>query len=230
MADSIERALAAALSDACRIGQILIRKPSDRSLVLCHRDDKELDGLQRFQDPEDAIDIAKFDDAGNYRPLKTAPNLRHGWRLEIVDLAGLRRALDYFYPGRLAMFALWKESRMATTPLRATLDRQSGMYRVAANILDDQIGDLVGSFCRSEGGCLRTILWKRDAAGRSPSTNLPPGKFDPMRDQMREPRPAAAATTATLPTVPLLCQEACNLLVNECRKAVTGTDVLPKRL
>jgi sirohydrochlorin cobaltochelatase len=218
MADSIERALAAALSDPCRIGQILIRKASNRSFILCHRDDKELEGLQRFEDPKDASEIAKFDDAGNYRPLKTAPNLRHGWQLEIVDLSGLRRALDYFYPGRLAMFALGKESGMATTTLRATLDRQSGMYRVAANISDDQIDDLVGEFCKSDGGCLRTILWKRDATGRLPSTKLPPDKFDTTRDQMRDPQPAGA----TVATIPLLCQEACNLLVNECRKVVKG--------
>ena len=50
--------------------------------------------------PEDAIEIAKHDDAGNYRPLKTAPNLRHGWRLELETLEDLRRALDYFYPGQ----------------------------------------------------------------------------------------------------------------------------------
>ncbi|MEY2525546.1 MAG: sirohydrochlorin cobaltochelatase [Verrucomicrobiota bacterium] len=216
MADSIERALAAALSDPCRIGQILIRKASGRHFVLCHRDDKELESLQRFQDPEDAIEIAKFDDAGNYRPLKTAPNLRHGWRLEIVDLAGLRRALDYFYPGRLAMFALWKESRMATTPLRETLNRQSGMYRVAANISDEQVDDLVGSFCRSDGGCLRTISWRRDASGRMPSTKLPPEKVDPAHDQVREPQRTSGVM------IPLLCQEVCNLLVNEARKAVKG--------
>jgi sirohydrochlorin cobaltochelatase len=216
MADSIERALAAALSDPCRIGQILIRKASGRRFALCHRDDKELESLHRFQDPEDAIKIAKFDDAGNYRPLKTAPNLRHGWRLEIVDLSELRRALDYFYPGRLAIFALWKENRLATTPLRETLNRQSGMYRVAANISDEQVDDLVGSFCRSDGGCLRTILWRRDASGRMPSTKLPPEKVEPAHDQVREPQRVSGVM------IPLLCQEVCNLLVNEARKAVKG--------
>src|SRR3982074_1056544 len=146
MADAIERALKGALGGPCRFGQILIRKASGKGFVLCHRDDEGLDGLQTFSSPEDAIEIAKFDDAGNYRPLKTAPNLRHGWRLEVVDLAGLRRALGYFFPARLAMFAVWKESRIATS-LRATLDRQSGMYRVGASISDEQIDDLVGDFC-----------------------------------------------------------------------------------
>ena len=211
MSAAIEQALAAALAGgACSFGQISIARSSGDSFVLKHRDDEEDARLQRFRRTEDAIEIAKFDDAGNYRPLKTAPNLRHGWRLDIVDLSELARALDYFYPGRLAMLYAWKQDRFGTTPLRETLDRQSGIYRIAAKISDQQINDVVGTFCRSDGGCLRTILWKRDARGTVPSTRLPAEKFDPMHDQ----------TGRGATTIPFLCQEACNLLVNECRKAV----------
>jgi sirohydrochlorin cobaltochelatase len=213
MPDPIERALSAALTDPCRIGEILIRKGKGDGFVLCHCDDKGLDGMRFFSDAEDAIEIAKFDGAGNYRPLKTAPNLRHGWRMEVVDLAGLRRALDHFYPGRLAMLTAWKNGSLKTTPLRETLDRQSGMYRVAAGISDEQIDDVVGSFCRSDGGCLRTILWKRDLNEANPSAKLPRDKFDPG---------SATRLRRAITTIPLLCQEACNLLVNECRKVVKG--------
>src|SRR5438270_13825617 len=178
-----------------------------------------MDRLQRFRCPEDAIEIAKYDDVGNYRPLKTAPNLRHGWRLELETLEDLRHALDYFYPGRLAVFAAWKSDKLKTTPLRETLDRQSGMYRVAARISDSQINDLVADFCRSNGGCLRTILWKRDRGGAIASTKLPKEKFDPACDQTTASNlpgsatPATATTaTITAATIPLLCQEACNLL------------------
>jgi len=194
--------------DRVCIGQISIER-SDRDFVLCHRDDLGRRDLHDYP-AENAREIARFDDAGNYRPLKTAPDLRHGWRLEIVDLTKLRRALDYFYPGRLAMFAEWKENRLTTTTLRETLDRQSGMYRVSAKISDEQINDLVGRFCRSNDGCLRTILWKRDAAGASASSQLPARKFDPAFDQTGHGESA----------IPLLCQEACNLLVAEARKIV----------
>ena len=92
------------------------------------------------------------------------------------------------------------------------------MYRVAAKISDEQIDDLVGDFCRSDGGCLRTILWKRDTSDKIPSPRLPSEKFDPAVDQYlkKEPRPATAATES----IPLLCQEACNLLVAACRDTV----------
>jgi sirohydrochlorin cobaltochelatase len=223
MEHSVEQALEAV--PFC-FGQILVRKTGD-DFVLCHRDDEAHDDLEIFQDPEDATEIARYDDAGNYRSLKTAPNLRHGWRIELRTSDELKRALDHFYPGRLEVFVAWQRGQLRTTPVRETLDRQSGMYRIAAKISDDQIDDLVADFCRSNGGCLRTILWNRDQSGAIASTKLPKEKFDPTWDQVQAAgRPGssafakATADTATPATVPLLCQEACNLLVAACRKVV----------
>jgi len=131
----------------------------------------------------------------------------------------------------------WKNcSRLQTTPLREALDRQSGMYRVAAKISDSQIDDLVAGFCRADGGCLRTILWKRDRDRAIASTKLPKQKFDPAYDQARvcsrgpvgdahashPPSLSYGVAGSEAATVPLLCQEACNLLVAECRKVVKG--------
>jgi len=211
-------------------GQVLVRK-TNNGFVLFHREDEAGKDLQTCRNAEEALKIAKYDDAGNYRPLKTAPNLRRGWRLTLKTLEEVKRALDYFYPGRLAVFAAWKTGQLRTTNLRDTLDRQSGMYRVAAKISDAQIDDVVAAFCRSDGGCLRTILWKRDQPGTVSSTKLPNEKFDPTFDQAkalgrRGPSAFVEATadkaTPATATVPLLCQEACNLLVAECRKIVTG--------
>ncbi len=225
MADSIEEifnGLAAPFS----FGQILVEKREGAGFVLLHRDDASLDQLQTYRDAENAIEIAKYDDAGDYRPLKTAPDLRHGWQLELATVEELRRALDYFYPSRLAVFTAWKSGYLKTTALRETLDRQSGMYRVAAKISDPQINDLVADFCRSESGCLRTILWKRDQNGVIASTKLPKEKFDPVVDQAaacsRRPAGDARASHSEAATVPLFCQEPCNLLIAECRKVVKG--------
>ena len=218
-------------------GQILVAKRESAGFVLSHRDDTSLDQLQTYREAKDAIEIAKHDDAGNYRPLKTAPNLQRGWRLELATVEELRLVLDYFYPSRLAVFAAWKSGYLKATALRETLDRQSGMYRVAAKISDPQINDLVADFCRSDSGCLRTILWSRDRNCVIAWTKLPTEKFDPVYDQVmaacsRRPEGDARASHPPSPcfgvagseaaTVPLLCQEACNLLVAECRKVVKG--------
>ena len=200
-----------------QIGQLEIT-PSEGGFVLCHRDDIGRNDLKQHE-INDAFEIAKFDDAGNYRPLKTAPTLRHGWKIFARDLLQVEQVTDTIYPGRLAMLRAFKSGELTTTSLRETLNRQSGMYRVAAKISDEQIDDLVGDFCRSDGGCLRTILWKRDASDKGPSLKLPPEKFDPAVDQYlsaKRPRSATAATES----IPLLCQEACNLLVAEARKIV----------
>ncbi len=213
----VERRLEPVLTPPFWFGQLSVRKATTGGFVLSNRDDEGREDLQIFRDSEDAIEIAKYDDAGKYRPLKTAPNLRRGWQLELATVEEMERALDYFYPGRLAVFAVWKSGQLKTTPLRQTLDRQSGMYRVAAKISDPQIDDLVASFCRSDGGCLRTILWKRNQKDAIASTKLPKEKFDPACDQARTKTRPGSTTPAT---VPLLCQEACNLLIAECRKVV----------
>ena len=226
MRDLIEKVFDG-LATPFHFGQILVTKREGVGFVLLHRDDESLDRLHTYREAEDAVEIAKYDDAGNYRSLKTAPNLRQGWRLELATLEELRRALNYFYPSRLAVFTVWKRGHLKTTALRETLDRQSGMYRVGAKISDPQINDLVADFCRSDTGCLRTILWKRDRNGVIASTKLPTEKFDPVYDQVmaacsRRPAADASASHSEAATVPLLCQEACNLLVADCRKVVKG--------
>jgi sirohydrochlorin cobaltochelatase len=213
----LERLLAASFC----VGQILVQKSNSR-FILSHRDDAARAGLQLFRNAEDAVEIAKYEDTGNYRPLKTAPSLRHGWRMELETPDELKRAIDYFYPGRLAVFDAWKRGQLRTTSLRETLDRQSGIYRIAAKISNPQINDLVANFCRSKGGCLRTILWKRDPEGVIASVKLPGKKFDPAWDQVQAPESPTPAIAAIPATVPLLCQEPCNLLVAECRKIVKG--------
>ncbi len=195
------------------IGQLFIADLPEGGFSLCHRDDQATSDLMIYHDAWDALAIAKFDDHGKYRPLKTAPNLRHGWRLELLDSSSVCLALDLFYPGRLRILAAERQNAMVTTPLRETLGRQSGMYRIATRLTDAQADELVGRFCRSSGGspgCLRTILWKGDATGSLASTRLPAEKFDPSYDQ----------TGGNQRTMPLLCQEACNLLVAEARAVV----------
>jgi sirohydrochlorin cobaltochelatase len=200
---------------ASRIGQLEILA-SDDGFVVHHRDDAERNNLTDHAS-DGAFEIAKFDDAGNYRALKTAPNLRHDWKIFVNNAAELEQAIDAIYPGRLAVLRALESGELVTTSLRETLSRQSGMYRVAAKISDQQIDDLVGNFCRSDSGCLRTILWKRDDKGTAPSTKLPPGKFDPAHDQMGRGEKC----------IPLLCQEACNLLVAGCREKVRAGAVAP---
>ena len=215
MADGVSEALAAALGKGpLEIGQVRIEPFTGDRYTLCHTDDFPAgDGLSLFSTAAGALEIATFDDAGRFRPLKTAPNLRRGWVLELQGVSEVQRALGYFYPGRLEVYLAAISKRLAPVALRATLNRQSGMYRVAANITDEEMNKVVFEVCRSDGGCLRTILWKKSEGGGIPSTHLPPNKFDPAKNQTR-----VKDQTQAVAFLPLLCQEACAVLIEACRR------------
>jgi sirohydrochlorin cobaltochelatase len=167
------------------IGQVLVRP----GISLRHIADAARAGLESFSRPEDARELAKYDDDGNYRPLKTAPNLRHGWQLTLPGAEELRQALDFLYPAALGTWLAFQRGDLAVTPLRTTLARQSGMYRVTQLVTDEQAAGLVQKTCVE--GCLRERLWTIDGVA-SFSAN-PSAHF------------------------PVLCAEACNLLVAACR-------------
>ena len=184
------------------IGQVKIQR-SDDGWDLRHADDAERADVQNFTRWQDARAIANHDDAGAFRPLKTAPNLRHGWRLVLQDADEVRKALDFLYPAMLGVWLAHRAGRLAPVDLRETLARQTGMYRITQKLTDDQAQRLIGSACRSDGGCLKKILWRIGAA--VPISTLPAEKF---------------RSEATPGCLPLLCHEACNMLVAGARKIV----------
>ena len=171
-----------------RIGQIALRGVPE-GIELRHIEDAEREELQSHTRPEDARSLANLDAAGAFRPLKTAPNLVRGWRLVLADAAALRLALDYFYPAMLGVWHSHTRGDLVPVPLRETLGRQTGMYRVTQKITDVQARTLIDGFCV---GCLKCRLWDG-----------------------QKPRIAKGE-------MPLLCQEACNLLVARAREAVKG--------
>lgn len=179
-------------------GEIVVAKRGSK-FVLGHRADR---GEKTAHPVSHARELATFDDAGNFRPLKTAPTLRRGWEIHANDWHEVELALDQFYPGRLGIWRAWKNDALERTPLRATLDRQTGRYRAARQISDEQIAVAVEGTCT---GCLRTILWRRDGSGELPSRAFPDAKYEVTKSEERR--------------LPLLCQEACAILIEACRCA-----------
>jgi sirohydrochlorin cobaltochelatase len=178
-------------SGAFTIGQVRV----ESGFSLTHGEDAGRTDLKVFQNPHDAIVIARYDDAGKYRPLKTAPNLAHGWKLQLGSLEAVLLALDFLYPAEVGT-AVWQAAGdLQHVSLRETLGRQSGMYAVTRKLSGEQAEALVQGFCRP--GCLRRILWTIEGEG------------------------ATGEAESTEPgTVPLFCAEACNLFVAEARKVV----------
>lgn len=200
--NSLESAAAASLRELLatavahgyeRVGQAVFQREGD-GFRLCHFEDVGRSDLKIHLNAHDAAEIALHDDAGAYRPLKTGPNLRHGWLLRLEGLADLHLALDLLYPAALANWRALLRGESIATPLRKTVSRQTGMYRVTGLITDEEAQGVVDSLCRT--GCLRHIQW---------------------------PIPAEAPNIFPQTTekhIPLLCIDACSLLIAEARRVV----------
>ena len=109
--------------------------------------------------------------------------------MTVADLADLRRALDYFYPAMLGVWLSHERGELRAVPLRETLDRQTGMYRVTQKITDDQAQEMIGGFCRTDGGCLKRILWP--IAPERPDPHAAARRNSPRRQARRRCRCSA---------------------------------------
>jgi len=183
---------------AFRIGEIHVAA----DFALSHWEDIAKDGLSVSTDPWQALEIARYDDAGQYRSLKSAANLRHGWQLRLADAGEVLSALDFLYPAAVAMACASQTGRLISTPLRATLERQTGMYAVVKKITGDQAEQVISQLCCGSLPCLRQKLWNLEP-------NEPP--LDPDGNELPSSH-----------RLPLLCAEACNLFVAAGRRIVKG--------
>jgi len=204
------------------LGELVVREVEQGRFVIRHwKDDESQQKLAVENDSIAALEIVRYDEQGNYRALKGAPNLRTGWELQLESVPEVRQAIDYFYPGAFSTWIAFKRGEITPVDLRQTLTRQTGMYRVTQKITGFQADELAGRFCQSHSGCLRTILWTID--GKTPDKYLPRSKFDPQADQIEEcsqERTEDGRAGARPDHIPFLCVEACNLFVAEARKIV----------
>ncbi len=175
------------------IAQVSIRPLEDQSYELRHTADRETpaDKLELHRDWKAARTLSWLTEQDEYRPLKAASNLRTGWRLLLPSVSELRLALDAFYPAAIGLWSTHLNGQLRVLSLRATLERQTGMYRFAREISDAGAQAVIRDRCQAQ--CLRHRLWTID----SPEGPLP----DPDKAQ-----------------IPFLCPEACNMLVADARK------------
>lgn len=147
-----------------KIGQVLIRSFPERPgfYSLGHVDDAESGNLETTADRFRLRRWVKQDGEGNFRPLKAERNLPRGWRIEPLDAAQLREALDIVYPTALANWIEREEGKLRITPFAETTGRQTGMYRITASTTDEQREEVTGELCRKR--CLKQRLWNGENA------------------------------------------------------------------
>jgi len=186
-------------------------QPCEQLFVLSHERDAarirngDASGLQIHRDPMSARDISTYAPDGEYRFNKGQVNLGDGWVLVLSSVEDLLLALDHFYPAAVGVRKAFEEGRLSIQNLREKLDRQTGMYRSAKFISDEGAQQLVRETCGPANQCAKRILWQID--GNTPLEDSDASRFDGIASGLPETE-----------AIPLLCQEACNHFVSQCRK------------
>jgi 4Fe-4S binding protein/cobalt chelatase family protein len=147
-------AFVAQIGDEFVLAQVLIRKTGE-SFELRNVADKDRSDLKAITDLKD---VAQFTETGAFRPLKSAPNLRRGWRVELRHAEELGLALNYLYPGAVADWFAVRSGKPPVTNYREFAGRQTGMYRITAMLSDERAADLTRACCHRKF-CLKQRLW-----------------------------------------------------------------------
>ena len=148
-------------------GQVLVRPASPGGYELRHVEDAPAprEGLDPHDDPRAAREIAKLTEGGEYRPLKSSPNLRRGWALRVPDALALFVAMNYLYPAGVVHWHLHREGKLEVTHYRENAARQSGIYKRVQRLSDGGVQNAARACCES-AVCLKRILW--DVDGETP--------------------------------------------------------------
>src|ERR1700758_1625468 len=121
------------------LGELVVREVEPGRFVIRHwKDDESQQKLAIETSSIAALEIVRYDEQGNYRALKGAPNLRTGWELRLESVPEVRQAIDYFYPGAFSTWLGFNRGEITPIDLRQTLTRQTGMYRVTQRLADFQ--------------------------------------------------------------------------------------------
>jgi hypothetical protein len=162
---------------------------------------------------------AQFTERGVFRPLKSAPNLRSGWRSTALDAPALGLCLRHLYPGALADWFAVQSGAPPVTSYREFTARQTGMYRITTMLTDPAAAAVTRACCHRDS-CLKRRLWvagqeKPDtAAGKSLIPCLEPCAvlLEFARKAARWEQEADARPTPTPSEAELLQREAADRL------------------
>ncbi|WP_435349486.1 DR2241 family protein [Haloarchaeobius sp. HRN-SO-5] len=134
-----------------------------RRFELRHVDDADADraALVTHDEPRDARDLAKFDDRGRYRPLKTAPSLVDGWVLPDLTSRELVDALGFVYPATVENWHRERRGNLDVTHWRETAARQTGIYDVVDELPREAVEWVTEAAC-VDSQCLKRREWQYD--------------------------------------------------------------------
>ena len=161
-------AFEAAVSNQLPWGQVCILREGSR-FELRHVSDgaASVESLRSVR-ITDLRQIAGTNASGQFRPLKSQPDLPSGWRVLCQGADELGRALDHLYPGSIAdWYAVQIAPVAPTTDFRAFTGQQTGMYRITQMLIYGQAAFVIRAGCHVRN-CLKRRIWSVE--GLAPDT------------------------------------------------------------
>lgn len=141
-------------------GQVLVCRDASGYSVR-QVEDAEAAGLAVHEEPRAAREISKTTAAGEYRPLKSSPNLGRGWELRLADAGELFVAMNLLYPAGVVHWHLLRQGELEITNYRQNAARQSGIYKRVQRLSDEGVQDAARACCE-DAVCLKKTLWDVD--------------------------------------------------------------------
>jgi len=127
--------------------------------------DADVDALEEHLDPLEARQVAKFDERERYRPLKTAPSLRTGWRFADLTSTEVVDTVDAFYPATVANWHREREGELDVDHWVDATGRQTGMYGLLETWNrgeGHEHVEWVAEACCADSECVKRREWQYD--------------------------------------------------------------------
>ena len=141
--------------------QVIVRPETGGVFSLRHVEDADRSDLEAYDDPRAAREVSKLDETGEYRPLKSAPNLRRGWEIRVGDDRELLTAMNYLYPAAVIHWYMYRAGKLEKTDYRENAARQSGIYKRVQRLSDTGVQNAARACCE-DAVCLKKTLWDVD--------------------------------------------------------------------
>lgn len=136
---------------------LIVRRGS--GFELRHRSDRDVSvGSLQTVPAAELRALAQLTAAGEFRPNKTAPNLRQGWITHVTSPDELESALRQLYPGALADWFAAQQPAPPVTHFREFVGRQTGLYQAVRSLSDESAVEVIHAGCDARF-CLRRRLW-----------------------------------------------------------------------
>ena len=152
-------------------GQVRIRRGPDGYELRHVLDRVVADGALRVVSVAELRSLAACTASGAFRPLKSAPTLRSGWRCVARGDEELETALAHLYPGTLADARAWSAGLAAPTNWSEFAAMQVGRARGLARLEPAAFRPAVEAGC-SASVCLKRRLWAGPGVEPEPESGM----------------------------------------------------------